>query len=98
MIALEQKFAPEIMTELAQRVRSRRKERGLNQQQFAARAGMSFGSYKRFEQCGEISLRSLIGIALALGCENEFDDLFAKQGYSSIEEVINDVRWPDRFP
>lgn len=90
MIDLEQKFAPEIQQELATRVRARRKELKLSQQQFATRAGMSFGSYKRFEQCGEISLRSLIGIALALGCEGEFDNLFAKRGYASIEEVLQD--------
>lgn len=92
MINLEQKFAPDIMRELAQRVRKRRKEHGLTQQDLASRAGMSYGSYKRFEQQGEISLRSLVGIALALGCEDEFDLLFARRGYRSIEEVIADAR------
>lgn len=90
MISLEQRFAPEIQQALAARVRARRKELKLSQQRFAARAGMSLGSYKRFEQCGEISLHSLIGIALALGCEDEFDTLFAKRGYTSIEEVLQD--------
>ena len=92
MIELDQKFAPEIQREIAARVRARRKELGLSQQRLAERAGVSFGSYKRFEQCGEISLRALVSIALALGSEGEFDELFAKRGYTSIEEVLEDAR------
>lgn len=92
MINLEQRFAPDILRDLADRVRTRRKERGYSQQRFAERAGVSLGSYKRFEQCGEIALRSLVAIGLALGCEEDFDALFAKRGYSSIKEVIEDAR------
>lgn len=92
MIDLEQRFAPDLMRNIADRVRARRKERGYSQQRLSERAGVSLGSYKRFERCGEISLRSLVAIALALGCEDEFDGLFAKPGYSSIDEVIQDVR------
>lgn len=92
MIDLEQRFTPDILQDIAHRVRARRKERGYSQQRFADRAGMSLGSYKRFEQCGEISLRSLVAIGFALGCEDDFDLLFAKRAYSSIEEVIEDVR------
>ena len=33
---------------------------------------------------------ALIKISFALGCENDFDTLFAKKGYSSIQEVINE--------
>lgn len=36
------------------------------------------------------TLLALIKISFALGCENDFDDLFAKKGYSSIQEVINE--------
>ena len=38
---------------------------------------MSFGSYKRFEQTGEISFDSLIKIAIAFGMENDFDEVAA---------------------
>ena len=92
MINLEQRFTPDILRDIADRVRARRKEHGYTQQRFADRAGISLGSYKRFEQCGEISLRSLVAIGLALGCEDDFDLLFAKRGYSSIKEVIEDAR------
>lgn len=51
---------------------------------------MSLGSIKRFERTGEISLSSLIKIAFALGCEDDFEELFAKRGYASIQEVIDE--------
>lgn len=36
------------------------------------------------------TLSALIKISFALGCENDFDTLFAKKGYSSIQEIINE--------
>ncbi len=50
---------------------------------------MSFGSIKRFENTGEISLFSLVKIAMVLDCEDELLDLFKKKEYASIEEIIN---------
>ncbi|MCD8154812.1 MAG: hypothetical protein LUF78_09045 [Clostridiales bacterium] len=51
---------------------------------------VSLGSVKRFERTGEISLSSLIKIAFVLDCEDDFDSLFARKGYSSIQEVIDE--------
>lgn len=53
---------------------------------------MTFASYKRFEQTGEIAFRSLCNIAIALGCEQDFDELFAHRQYTSIQEVIDAQR------
>lgn len=53
---------------------------------------MSLGSLKRFEQTGNIALDSLIKIAFVLGCQDDFEGLFAKKGYSSIQEVIDGQR------
>ena len=61
----------------------------MTQAELASRSGMSLSSYKRFEQTGEIALSSLVKIAFALGCEDDFDQLFARKGYSSIQEVID---------
>lgn len=52
-------------------------------------SGVSFGSIKRFETTGEISLLSLTKIAIALGCEDEIDGIFMKRPFESIQEVIN---------
>ncbi|MCD8315926.1 MAG: helix-turn-helix transcriptional regulator [Eggerthellaceae bacterium] len=62
----------------------------ITQEEFAKRASMTLSSYKRFEQKGLISLDSLIKIAIVLGCEDEFDSLFATRKYKSIEDVMNE--------
>lgn len=82
----------DINLEIAKRVRARRKERKLTQQQLSVHADVSLGSIKRFERLGEISLSSLIKIAFALGYESDFDALFSKKGYGSIQEVIDEQR------
>jgi transcriptional regulator with XRE-family HTH domain len=64
------------MKVLAERARLRRKERKLSQQTLAKLSGVSFGSIKRFERLGEISLKSLLRIALVMGQEDIFDRLF----------------------
>lgn len=88
MIDFEQKTPPEIVLGVAQRVKQRRKERGLTQAQLAKKSGMSLASYKRFEQKGLVSFQSLAAIAIALRCESDFDNLFAQETYQSIDEVI----------
>ncbi len=82
----------EVNRDIAARMRRRRKEQRLSQAQLAARSNVSLGSLKRFEQTGEISLTSLVKIAFALGCEEDFDALFARRGYASIQEVIDESR------
>lgn len=80
----------DINMELAKRVSVRRKEKHITQEQLSVKADVSYGSIKRFERTGEISLSSLIKIAFALGLENDFDLLFSKKGYASIQEVIDE--------
>lgn len=63
---------PEIALALAANVRARRKERRLTQSGLAKLSGVSLGSIKRFENSGEISLKSLLSIAVVLGCEEDF--------------------------
>ena len=84
------KTPKEIQLEIAKNIRKRRKELKLTQEEFSKKSGVSFGSIKRFENTGEISLLSLIKIAIVLGCEDEFLNLFQQKQYSSIEEIINE--------
>ena len=71
MISLDVTTAYDLTNAVADRVRKRRRERKLTQAQMAKKAGMSLGSYKRFEQTGEVSFRSLANIAIALECERD---------------------------
>ena len=91
MISLTMKTPDIVQAELAERVRARRKELRYSQAELAHRSGVSLGSLKRFEHTHEISLASLVKLSFALGCNDDFDGLFARQRYESIEEVIADA-------
>ena len=84
------KTPKEIQKIIAINVRTRRKNLKLTQEEFSKKCGVSFGSYKRFESTGEISLASLIKIGKILGCDDQLINLFVKTEYASIEEVINE--------
>ena len=80
----------EIDLALAKRLVHIRKRRGLTQQQLSEKSNVSFGSIKRFESSGQISLISLTRLTVALGCEEEIRKLFTDIAYNSIEEVIRE--------
>ena len=77
-----------IKQNLVQRARARRKEVKLSQAELAARSGVSLWSVKRFEGSGEISLSALLRIAFILGYEDDFDMLFARKNYQSLDEIV----------
>ena len=70
------KSSQEIMQDIATRAREIRLSQNLTQAGLSLRSGVSLGSLKRFEKTGEISLKSLIDIANALGCLGDFEQLF----------------------
>ena len=89
MISLDQRTPSELAAELSARVRTRRKELGLSQERLAQKAQVSLGSLKRFESKHEISLQSLIKLAIALNAEDDFNELFARRQYRSIQDIID---------
>ncbi len=89
MINLYQKTWSEINNEIAGKIVQLRKRKKITQKELAIRSGVSLGSVKRFEQCGEISLQSFTKLAIALGVEGELESLFDEVPFASIEEVID---------
>lgn len=84
--------AEELDQKLAGRIRNIRKRRSISQQKLADMSGVSYGSIKRFETTGQISLVSLTRIAMALGIADELRNIFSQVPYRNIEEVINETR------
>lgn len=84
--------AEELDQKLAQRVRNIRKRRSISQEKLASMSGVSYGSIKRFEMTGKISLLSLTKIAMALDIADELRDIFTNVPYKDIQEVINEMR------
>ena len=80
----------DISMELAERAREKRKYMKLTQLQLAEKSGVSLSSLKRFERTGEISLSSLLKIAMVLDSLKDFEKVFGKPEYTSIEEILND--------
>ncbi|MCR5224832.1 MAG: helix-turn-helix domain-containing protein [Alphaproteobacteria bacterium] len=81
-----------IRNKIRDRVKSKRKAMKLSQEELAKRSGVSFGSVKRFEGTGEISLTSLLKIAIVLESEDDFDSLFMRKSYQSLQEVIDEAK------
>lgn len=86
------KTPEELDQKLAQRVRKIRKRRSITQEKLASISGVSYGSIKRFETTGQISLLSLTKIAIALDLADELRNIFTQVPYKDIQEVINETR------
>ncbi len=84
--------AEELDQKLARRVRNIRKRRAISQEKLAQMSGVSYGSIKRFEASGQISLISLTKIAMALEIADELRTIFTQVPYKDIQEVINETR------
>lgn len=82
----------ELDKKIADRLRLIRKRRSISQQQLAKMSNVSYGSIKRFETTGQISLLSLTKIATALQVADELRNLFTAVPYRNIEEVINESK------
>lgn len=75
-----------VVAELVKRVKLRRKELGINQRALAQRSGVSFGSIRRFEEKGDISLCSLVKIGHAIGCLQDFNELFKNSKIKNLKD------------
>ena len=80
--------------EIAKRFVAIRKNRKISQQRLSVISGVSYASIRRFEKTGDISLSSLVKLALALQLYDDLDNLFKNhhEKYKSIEEIINDQK------
>lgn len=79
--------------EIAKRFVTIRKNRKVSQQRLSILSGVSYGSIRRFEKTGEISLSSLVKLALSLQLYDDLDNLFKNHlEYKTIEEIINDQK------
>ena len=78
--------------EVAKRAQKKRLRLNLSQQTLSEKSGVSYGTLKKFEQKGQISLESLLKIALALGEMDSFEHLFAQTDDklpTSLDELLD---------
>ena len=87
MSSLQWETVEELDQKLAYRVKVIRKRRSMS--------NVSYGSIKRFESTGQISLYSLTKIAMALHIEDDLRNLFTQVPYRNLQEVINEQKQRD---
>lgn len=90
IIAFNTNTPATLSLQIATRVKARRLELNLTQEGLAARAGIKFATYRRFEQTGEISLKGLLQIGFALNALSDFEVLFSQTQYQSLDDVLNE--------
>jgi transcriptional regulator with XRE-family HTH domain len=91
MISMKSPF--EMTKEIAKKAQEKRLKLNMSQQTLSEKSGVSYGTLKKFEQKGQISLESLLKIALALGEMDQFEHLFAKTDDNlpaSLDELLDD--------
>jgi len=96
ILALIEQTPDGVLSDVASRVKARRLELNLTQKALAARAGLSFATYRRFESSGEISLRNLVQLALALDAVAGFEHLFAERQYETLDALLQSEKGRER--
>ena len=91
MLSLELKTPPEIVREIAQRMRRSRLQRSWTQQELSRRSGVSLSSLRRFERTGQVALLSLVRIAIALDATQGLASLFPET-LTSLDDVLEKPR------
>lgn len=93
MISVNMMTPTEMQKNVASRARELRLELNLSQQTLSEKSGVSYGSLKKFEQTGQISLESLLKLAVILGCMDDFNALFVHKSAEkalSLDELMDD--------
>ena len=73
---------------IADDFRKRRIEKNYTREEMAEKSGVAVSNIVRFEQKGLISLKNLIGIAMALGYTSELRHIFVQPKYSTMDELL----------
>ena len=76
-----------IKDDLVNRFKKRRAESGLSQKELSKRSGVSYGSVRRFESTGDISLSSLLKISDTIDCLEDFNYLYKNPIIKNLKDM-----------
>lgn len=77
-----------IQRKIAERVKERRLEKNLSQEALSKMSGVSYATLRKYESTGEISLKSLLKIAVAMDAATDFEKLFSEPTYTTMDELL----------
>lgn len=78
----------ELAATVGRRARELRLAKGLRQTDLAAAAGVPVSTLKRFESTGDAGFAAVVRIALALGAEGAFAELFGAPDMRSLDDIL----------
>jgi transcriptional regulator with XRE-family HTH domain len=81
-----------IAKRISQNMKQRRLDLNLTQALLSKKSGVSFGTLKRFETSAEISLKSLLQLAISLNATELFNDLFKIEKPERIDDILKQKR------
>lgn len=77
-----------IQRKISERVKERRLEKNLSQEALSKMSGVSYATLRKYESTGEISLKSLLKIAVAIDAATDFEKLFSEPAYTTMDELL----------
>lgn len=86
----------EIAADLGRKIQHRRLAMNLTQVNAAARAGVSYRTWRRLEAEGKASIDDLVRAAVALRCEQDLFSLFPEPVASSMDALLEQKRMTER--
>ena len=75
-----------VVSSLVERYKKRLKELKMTRKDMAEKSGVSYGSLRRFEASGEISLSSLLKVCRVMGCIEDFDNIFKNKIIKNLKD------------
>ncbi len=87
MYSFGQISSGELIQQLAERLKTRRLEKGLSRQALAELSGVPAPTIARFEQQHAISMRQYLDLAIALGYADQVQVLMQEAIYKTMEEL-----------
>jgi len=81
-----------IAEKISQNMKRRRLDLNYTQEILSEKSGVSLGSLKRFETSSEISLKSLLQLAIALKATETFHELFVVEKQERIDDILKQNR------
>jgi transcriptional regulator with XRE-family HTH domain len=94
MISINMLTPQELQKQIAQQARTKRLALNLSQQTLSKKSGVSYGVLKKFETTGQISLASLLKLALVLDAIDDFTSMFTVAKLEkalSLDELMKDT-------
>lgn len=86
-------YAPlEIMQKIADKAKASRLQKDLSRESLAARSGVPASTIKKFEATGQISLQSLVLLAVALDAQQSLFALFETDQPATLEQMFSSKR------